>query len=29
MARAPEGAFFLAMFLKPNRFVDRQPGFAR
>lgn len=29
VARAPEGAVFLAVFLKPNRFVDRQPGFAR
>ncbi len=29
VARAPEGALFISVFLKPNRFVDRQPGFAR
>lgn len=29
VARAPEGAVFLSVFLKPNRFVDTQPGFAR
>jgi len=29
VARAPEGAVFLSVFLKPNRFVEVQPGFAR
>jgi anti-sigma factor ChrR (cupin superfamily) len=29
VARAPEGALFLSIFLKPNRFVEKQPGFAR
>lgn len=29
VARAPEGAVFLSVFLKPNRFVETQPSFAR
>ena len=28
-ARAPEGAVFLSVFLKPNKFLDAQPTFAK
>lgn len=29
VAHSPDGAVFLSVFLKPNKFLDQQPGFAQ